>query len=333
MRRNFISSERAAQCSRSWEIEAARDGRLSGEARDALGRHVARCPECRRRSEYVEGLGQALRALEPEIDEVAVRRLRQEVLAEVDAELAGRSIRPRPPKRRRYVTALALTACLPFVVLPLILWRRAPTPVASTPKAVPATLIDARDEGGARWSQETEGDTEYVELSEGTLRLKVERKPGGKRVVVRAPDGEIEDLGTVFRVVVNQGRTQRVGVEEGRVTIRLANKAPITISAGQTWERPDDSQVPASSMVVTSSRSPAVPPIRPPVVATASPPPSLSAPVPPSNAAQEDEAYLHVIRLLRDGRQEDAKRAAREYLRRFPDGFRREEMGRIAGTP
>lgn len=335
MMRRSISLGRT-QCSRSWEIEAARDGRLSGEALDALGRHVAHCPECHARSEYVEGLGKSLRALRaPEVDEVAVRRLRQEVLAKVDAELAGRSIPPGGPKRkRRHATFLALVACLPLVVVVAMLWRRTPPPVVSVPTTVPKTVIDARDEGGARWSQQTEGDTERVELSEGTLRLKVERTPGGKRVVVRVPDGEIEDLGTVFHVVVNQGRTQRVGVEEGRVTIRLANKAPITISSGQTWERPDDPPppVPTSPVVVVSAPPPPIPVGRARVVATASAS-SLAAPVPPSNAAQEDGAYLNVIRLLRDGRRAEAKSAANEYLRRFPDGFRREEMGRIAEQP
>jgi hypothetical protein len=44
----------------------------------------------------------------------------------------------------------------------------------------------------------------------------------------------------------------------------------------------------------------------------------------------EDVAYLEILHLLRDSRSTAAREAAREYLRRFPDGFRREEVGRLA---
>jgi hypothetical protein len=49
-----------------------------------------------------------------------------------------------------------------------------------------------------------------------------------------------------------------------------------------------------------------------------------------ARADEEDAAYLNAIRLLRNGATDEARHAAREYLRRFPDGFRREEMGRLA---
>src|SRR5207253_2807408 len=46
--------------------------------------------------------------------------------------------------------------------------------------------------------------------------------------------------GTLFDVVVAHEHTQRVGVEEGTVTVRLAQFAPTVLGAGQTWERPKE---------------------------------------------------------------------------------------------
>jgi hypothetical protein len=45
---------------------------------------------------------------------------------------------------------------------------------------------------------------------------------------------------------------------------------------------------------------------------------------------EEDIAYLQVIALMRDGRREEARLAAKNYLRRFPNGFRRVEVEAIA---
>ncbi len=321
-----------AQCARFWEIEAGRDGRLSDEALDALTRHVALCAECRAQSDYVKGLGRLMRELDaPVFDDVAVRRLRQKVLASVDADLAGRSLPPTAQKRTRFaVPAFAFAAIAIFTLVELP-WARVP-PVTIVPK----TTVVALNEGGARWSQRTDGEIERVELNEGALRLKVQKTLGGKRVVVRVPDGEIEDLGTIFHVIVARGQTQRVGVDEGRVTIRLTNATPITISSGESWERPEEAPLvpitptliqplPApSSLPVALSRSRANhPALRPEVSAAAMP-------APPASAVREDAAYLEAIGLMRAGRNAEAKAAARDYLRNFPNGFRREEMGRIA---
>jgi TolA-binding protein len=46
----------------------------------------------------------------------------------------------------------------------------------------------------------------------------------------------------------------------------------------------------------------------------------------------EDRAYLQIIDLLRTGKASEAREAARDYLRRFPEGFRRVEVGEVAGS-
>ena len=44
----------------------------------------------------------------------------------------------------------------------------------------------------------------------------------------------------------------------------------------------------------------------------------------------EDDAYLHIVDLLQRGRTEEARTAAKDYLLRFPNGFRRVEVLNIA---
>jgi hypothetical protein len=46
----------------------------------------------------------------------------------------------------------------------------------------------------------------------------------------------------------------------------------------------------------------------------------------------EDESYLRIVALSRAGAVEDMRRAAQRYLQRFPTGFRRPEVERLAAT-
>ena len=66
----------AARCSRLWEVEAARDRRLSGAALGAHAAHLAGCSECRRERDALEVMAGRLRTGEPPADEIALRRLR-----------------------------------------------------------------------------------------------------------------------------------------------------------------------------------------------------------------------------------------------------------------
>lgn len=304
-------------CARRWEVEAAKDGRLSGDAKASLDRHVEACDVCRNERTRLEGLARALRDIEvPEVNDVGVRRLRQRVLQHADAQLAGRSI---PPSASRRLRLLVPAVALVGVIACWFSWRALARPPSLAP-AVAKTVVDAKGEADTRWTMKTDGDIETIELSDGVLRLRVSRPPNGRRVIVRVPDGEIEDLGTVFHVVVRDGATQRVGVDEGRVAIRLTDRAPITLGSEQSWERP-----PATPAAVIGSTSTSPLASSAPLRRTPS-----SAPVSPPSADEEDTAYLEVLRLVREHRDTEAKTKAREYLRRFPDGFRREEMGRIA---
>jgi hypothetical protein len=334
-----------ATCSRLWQVEAARDGRLSLAAKETFERHVERCADCRREVDIMNRLGRDLRALEMPVDEIALRRLREGVLARSDAEVAGRSVPPRRTSAGR--ARLVVSGLAVAVLLALFVTRHVSKKATDeTSSVAPKTTVDAIDEGGARWTRHAEGEVERVDLEDGTLRLRVHRLPGGKRVIVRVPDGEIEDQGTVFHVVVRNGVTQRVGVDEGRVTVRLRSAATLTLSSGETWERSEESHLaesrpaeraiaaaaPAAPPIPASSPSPRTTPSEVAQHHLQTSPPStsaLSSAKPSPQADEEDAAYLNAIQLLRSGRASDAKLAAREYLRRFPDGFRREEMGRL----
>lgn len=338
MSANQIKSERDATCARAWEVEAARDGRLSGDALRDVAQHIAQCDECRAHSGYLDGLANALGAVpETATDALAVRRLRHRVLAQVDADLSGRNRKLTPS--RIYLACAVVSAVLvvggwsymyPTSNSQLRLGTVSPRMAAQI--ASKNTTIDTVDEGGARWSRHTEGEIERIDLSEGTLRLHVKKTPAGKRVVVHVPDGEIDDIGTIFHVVVMRGRTQRVGVDEGRVTLRLTHAAPITLASGQSWERTDDTTLPVSALRMSSEQMPpftgSIHPSR--VSPQVIPEGSFRATTPPPHAADEDATYLRALRLLREGQDLEAQAVARDYLRKFPDGFRREEMGRIA---
>jgi len=52
---------------------------------------------------------------------------------------------------------------------------------------------------------------------------------------------------------------------------------------------------------------------------------------PPASAQNpaEDEIYLRIVALLREHREDEARIAALEYLRRFPGGFRRAEVEQL----
>ena len=322
-----------ARCSRTWKIEAARDGRLDDRARADVELHAERCEDCRAEARLVEELGARLRAIPVSLpDDLGARRLRGRTLEAADAALAGRGPSRSAASRRLVPWALLATA-----VLALVVWRA---------RGTAETRVIASDEGGARWSIHQDDATEHVDLLDGSLAIRVRRPSGGRRVVVRVPDGEIEDIGTVFHVTVAEGRTSRVHVDEGRVLVRIGATAPRLLLAGQTWERKEETTAaapsaaePAPVVAAPSARAtPATsasvrhptPSALPSTVAAAtprtSPATSSSSPTSALGDVEEDHSYVQVVRLLREGRDAEAKAAARDYLRRFPHGFRREEM-------
>jgi len=358
-------------CPRLFEVEAMRDGRLAGTELMAFGRHVASCAACTREARALEALSEKVRAAsgEPEgSDELRALRERTRLLAAFDGTLLV------PEKRARGRRLLLSAALAGLVAVSLISGLKRQE--LSRPRPLNA---DIRPEAQAVWAERIEGDSRHVVLSRGSLRIHVDHEAGQGRFLVLLPDGELEDRGTTFTVSAAEGHTTRVVVEEGSVVLRLADRLPVTLGAGQTWTRevplvasPSSlPPMPAAQTPATSALAMSAPvasqiarhraAVRPRAGALSPPSPSLDAPteqatsdfraamalfetgahheaaaqfarfvqVHGSDPRAEDAAYLQVVALRRGKSDEEARRAAEDYLGRYPNGFRRAEIAKL----
>lgn len=253
------------------------------------------------------------------VDAVALRRGRERLLKHVsgDAEqkrslgYAGRMVLAGAT-----LVAVAASAALMFTTRDV--------PPSSAPpaheKEPVAPSIASVEADNAQWSSSIDDTLESIVLDDGTLRLHVRRKLDSRRVIVRVPDGEIEDVGTVFEVSVRDHRTVAVRVEDGRVTVRLAASEPLTLEAGQSWTRAEHTPAAHHARVADERRE------------TKSVAPVEQSSSPPQGQLGEDAAYLAVLHALRAGDTALAKEHAAAYLRDFPNGFRRDEVRRFVGA-
>jgi FecR protein len=319
-------------CDRSWQVEAARDGRLEAAALAAFELHQASCPTCQAERKSLATLALKLEEIGSHVDEMAMRRLRQRTLERANDLI----VRSDSPKQRVRTIGWTLVACVAVAAV-VLFWLGRPRPFAATQTAV---LVEA--EQNAQWHRQLEANVEQVDLSAGTLRFRVARKATDPRLLVRVPDGEIEDLGTTFSVTVQDGRTTEIVVREGRVLFHRRGAAALHLIAGSTWTPPAEvTQKKEPSVVLDTSATAksvkAEPPMEKPKP-VAPPSPSAASTNKPAPAAQaaseagnrEDAAYLQILALLREGRTDEARLAAFAYLRLFPEGFRTVEVSRVA---
>jgi hypothetical protein len=313
----------AAACKRSWEAEAVRDGRLAGAERVSFEGHAQRCPACSRERQQLAELAEQLRAHASPSDEVTLRRLRQSILQRADAEL-------RDPRRRWRPIGLYAAPALLALVLAFTFARW------SSSHDAPATIAQVTAQGaGARWTRSRTADVETVQLGEGVFSVLVRRAPGDPRVEVYVPEGHIEDLGTTFEVSVHGGRTTQITVSEGSVMFHRRGQEPLRLGAGTTWRpepvEPGPRALPPSAAPEPEAREQQIPGSvadHKPVHAHQRAATHHEHPVQPM--LDEDAAYLRVLALLREGRKDEARLAAADYLTRFPTAFRRPEIERIA---
>ena len=364
-----------AECPRLFEVEAMRDGRLTGAEVARFRTHMSLCAACARELRALEAVAVALRAPEraaaplAETDELRVRRRRTRLLAAFDATLV--------PEPRHALAKLAPVWVATLGALCMLgAWALAVRHWPAT--AVPAAVLDASDPVGvradstARWSRRVENQLEKIRLEDGTLAIRVDHARSARRLLVLLPDGELEDIGTAFTVSVHAGRTARVAVQDGSVVLRLSGAPPLDLNAGEAWT--PDSAAPLASAVASVGASPPSSPsavpgaasssrVRskktalggpaavPQEVASARDPAAdfraalsaLNAGDPTGAAARfaafsadhprdpraEDAAYLRVIALHRTGDAVATQRAAHEYLRRYPHGFRHAEVASL----
>jgi hypothetical protein len=336
-------------CPRTWEVEAARDGRLQSKDVDSFMRHLASCENCQRRQARLNTLGAVLRALPPVPDDLlAARRMRHRLFAEAD-QLVLQS--PDKPRTNRWLIggAVALAAA---AALALSFGVRRSVP--SHPVAVVAGLangqalqVNIEAQAGTIWHKTQVGNQLRLELETGEIRASVGVRRPGQSLVIHLPDGEIEDLGTVLTVRVEKEHTASVRVFEGRVRLRLAGSGALELGAGDSWVAPPAPK-PEPAPSCSAAKLPSAPPLRasappnrperhPAPAAMESPSKETAAPVldtpqspSPQQAREEDEAYLRIVELVRAHRFDEARSAAKDYLLRYPKGFRREEVLGVA---
>ena len=349
-----------AACSRLFEVEALRDGRLSGAELARFQSHLGVCAVCAREARALQVLADALRSPTnlADADELHVRRERTRLLAAFDASLMPT---PRSSRTKLWLAAaVAVLSTLAAFVLVLSPARPNPPSATLVPAPDPITI---RADSSARWSRQTEAGLEKVMLESGVLSIRVDHAVPSRRLLVLLPDGELEDIGTTFSVSADAGHTARVSVQSGSVVLRLHDAAPLALGAGDAWTAAPKVQVTPETPAVAGlpstpahAAAPAPHSAKPAPSATAAP--SLDAPGPdpssdfraamsafnagdnpraaslfasflsqhPQGPRAEDAAYLRILALQRSGNSSATHQAARDYLSRYPHGFRRAEV-------
>lgn len=343
-------------CKRIWEAEAARDGRLLSEGRAQFERHSHSCADCAREQRKLDELARRLRELHvEEIDELSLRRRRQELLARANAD---RMAVPRPQSRQG--RRLSLAAVVVLLASSVGVYR-------AFLGEEPVLAVEA--ERGSSYRRYVDDGVPVITLDRGRLSLTVKRGNAPHGVRIRTPDGIIEDVGTTFSVLVEDGRTELVEVSEGQVLVSLRGQIPRLVSAGET-HRPYDERVirhARDSLGESPSKltAPDASPHAPPRVALAKRPQLTRRQVgaDTTHAARaerafatavsvlktgdaseaallfwrfershhdhplaEDASYLRIVALMRASLTGEARAAGRAYLDRYPRGFRRPEV-------
>jgi FecR-like protein len=340
---------RHATCSRIWEAEAARDGRLSASELERFELHCRSCAICQGARATLRSLGADLRAADPAVEEIAVRRLRYSLLRRADAALKTPWV-ARSNRRNARVAFVAASALLAVGLSWRVWWgerlaqepSRDPSASSSGNAAAgePGYEALAEAEPGTVWQRRRAEGIDEIRLSEGALSIAVRHAASAeRRMVVRVPDGQVLDTGTRFRVAVSGGRTTDIRVSEGAVVFQRPGQPDVRVDEGSSWSAevgPAAQAEPSAVHVMEPAPSGAA--ARMPEVAhprsdregkhavgrgTRSAQSETDGAEHPS---AEDAAYLRWIALLRAGRREEARAAGLDYLRRFPEGFRRGEV-------
>jgi len=174
-----------------------------------------------------------------------------------------------PRAERRVGTRLGavfglLTVAI-VAIVGLVIW-------ASRPDATDMTVATG---AGASYVREQEGSKDLVRLNDGAFDFDIHEHTPGRRLVFVVPDGEIEDIGTKFHVVVRGGHTEEISVSEGEVEFRRTASPPMRLIAHMTYRRlPDE---PVASDVASSQTTMTTPPVATSSTATA---PNPAPPVP-----------------------------------------------------
>ena len=311
-------------CPRLWQVEAARDGRLTGSDLSSALRHRTECADCGQEARALAELGQQIEAVQTQpVDPLRQRRTRQALLGAWNEHLLAE----REPRARRR-SALIAASCVVGAVALAALYPRARPALTNAEHPRPPFEVVAKP--GTRWHVLEAPNSLRLALDEGVASFTI-RRPSGQRAFVDLPDGQIEDLGTVFEVEVQGQRTRRIAVSAGRVFVRLKAQPEFELNAGQSWSAEPSQKIAAVPQATAEASAGSNAVARAPAMKSRD-----AQPQPPRTAARatldtaEDDAYLHIVDLLRNGHPLEARAKAKQYLVLFPNGFRRNEVFEIA---
>jgi anti-sigma factor RsiW len=227
-------------CSETRAVEALYDGRLPPEEGEALRLHLVTCAVCSNEAARFERLSSNLAALpEPDPSKERVDAGRRRLLD------SARRLGQKPSIPVGRMAGFALAACAAVMAASFGLERarlRSHELVAGQAAAAAASelVLTLTPAAGTTWSRASSERAETVHLADGELGVEVSRHGSGRRLLVTLPDGELEDVGTVFSVEVHAGKTRAVSVSQGRVALRLRGRSELLLSAGESFHAPDE---------------------------------------------------------------------------------------------
>jgi hypothetical protein len=345
-------------CDRAWQIDAYRAGILGAADADSFERHTRACAWCKARLASDERLRELASELPvPDPTELGARRLRGRILRDVGGG-------PRPKNASAWGRRLAAGAVVAAVGLGAVFFARRASvgerQVADAVRRVPPSAVVEEETlagsvtagAGARWTQARHAGVERVDLSDGSIRVRVRRQTAGERFFVAMPDGEIEVRGTVFDVDVDQGATRRVSVTEGVVELRLTGRETVRLGPSEFWPAPSatvargpataavpKASLPRATSSASSSAQPLVQDARDSAIAYAAAVERLRDGrydeaasgfraillADPTSPQAEDASFLEAVALARAGRADAAALAGEHHLARFPRSFHARE--------
>lgn len=343
----------AASCPKRFEAEAMRDGRLTGAELTRFERHANVCAACSSEIHALEQLADAVRASVRDhagADELRVRRERTRLLAAFDRALVSSE---RQPGRHRWLWPAATAAVIAGV---FVFWH-----ARAVVHPVPASNVVVHADSTAVWSRHTQSHRERIVLEHGALFVRVDHSVSTDQLVIELPDGELEDTGTIFSVSAEDGHTARVAVQEGSVVLRIRDKVPVALGAGETWtadETPGPPAMKAPVPKLDGGRDERVQRRRSSAARPSTRPDDRRDPAVdfyaamaafdrgdcrqaaagfagfmvahPDDSRAEDAAYLRIMSLHKCGDEGGMKAAALIYLQHYPTGFRHVEVERLA---
>jgi hypothetical protein len=218
-------------CPRTWQAEAARDGRLSDIDARSFQRHAGTCVVCEQTVRALSVLHEVAARL-PALASTPLerRRLRNELLRRANDVALG-------PARSPWLLGLAAVSMLAVVVAVCAFIRHSPVRgdgvVLPFGPRVPTFRLTTSE--GAEWKTLERSPTLRLSVQRGHFELSVDKLHTGQRFLLDLPDGELEVQGTRFVVDADGTRTLAVTVSEGRVALRLRRAPSRALLAGERW--------------------------------------------------------------------------------------------------